>query len=230
MTKPVRVVFDESHSQAWTIRDEVARAMQPSHPADSSYARAADAPAARVLADLPQTGLTARVDGACFYRATTLAGDGEVLARASASSSAPGAPLAIAKAHGAGRVAVLADSDLFGDDCLDDFGHRDLWLNVVHHAALPAFAQPAPRDTRTPPGWSALKEHTDALRLMQQPDGSVADSDPRLHVDAMIEAIGELAPHFAHQRDYLDAVRQDLRDWDFGKPDFTRSLELFRPG
>src|SRR5688572_23582974 len=37
-----RVVFDEAHSQAWTIRPDVARAMQPSHPEDSSYARAAD--------------------------------------------------------------------------------------------------------------------------------------------------------------------------------------------
>jgi hypothetical protein len=334
MPHAVRILFDESHREAWTIRPEVARAIQPSHPEDSSYARAADALRARdflvsahtdgpldadaladadvlviahpsdpkwertipsgtprltageldaveafvatggglvllaeeeqdkygnnlgelaarfgiridsalvsdyqrhhqapswILADLPHTGLTARVGGACFYRATTLSGDGEVVAHACATSSAPGAPLAIAARHGAGRVVVLADSDLFGDDCLDDFGHRDLWLNLVHHAALPAFAQPAPRDTRTPPGWPALKEHTDALRLMQQPDGSVADGDPRPHVDAMIEAIGELAPHFAHQRDYLDAVRQDLRDWDFGKPDFTRSLELFRP-
>src|SRR3954462_15717336 len=38
-----RVVFDESHSQAWTIRPDVARAMQPSHPEDSSYALAAHA-------------------------------------------------------------------------------------------------------------------------------------------------------------------------------------------
>src|SRR3954449_11046033 len=38
-----RILFDESHSQAWTIRPEVARAMQSSHPEDSSYALAADA-------------------------------------------------------------------------------------------------------------------------------------------------------------------------------------------
>src|SRR3954471_24686588 len=38
-----RVVFDEAHSQAWTIRPDVAREMQPSHPEDSSYARAAAA-------------------------------------------------------------------------------------------------------------------------------------------------------------------------------------------
>src|SRR5437763_2383494 len=36
-----RVLFDEAHSEAWTIRPELARAMQPAHPADASYARAA---------------------------------------------------------------------------------------------------------------------------------------------------------------------------------------------
>src|SRR3954467_5885405 len=45
-----RVVFDESHSEAWTIRPEVARQMQRSHPEDSSYARAADALRARSFA------------------------------------------------------------------------------------------------------------------------------------------------------------------------------------
>ena len=36
-----RVLFDEAHSEAWTIRPELARQMQPAHPGDSSYARAA---------------------------------------------------------------------------------------------------------------------------------------------------------------------------------------------
>src|SRR3712207_1464931 len=36
------VLFDEAHSEAWTIRPDVAKAIQPSHPEDSSYARAAD--------------------------------------------------------------------------------------------------------------------------------------------------------------------------------------------
>src|SRR5690349_6418707 len=47
MRKVARILFDESHSQAWTIRPEIARAVQPSHPEDSSYARAAAAAAAR---------------------------------------------------------------------------------------------------------------------------------------------------------------------------------------
>src|SRR3954452_12170681 len=47
MSKVARVLFDEAHSQAWTIRPEVARLIQPQHPEDSSYARAAAALEAR---------------------------------------------------------------------------------------------------------------------------------------------------------------------------------------
>src|SRR6187549_1637763 len=39
--KVARVLFDESHSEAWTIRRELAEQMQPAHPEDSSYAIAA---------------------------------------------------------------------------------------------------------------------------------------------------------------------------------------------
>src|SRR5579875_2102225 len=39
----MRLLFDEAHSEAWTIRAELAAAMQPAHPADSSYAAAAAA-------------------------------------------------------------------------------------------------------------------------------------------------------------------------------------------
>ena len=39
--KTARVLFDEGHSEAWTIDPERAAAMQPSHPGDSSMAHAA---------------------------------------------------------------------------------------------------------------------------------------------------------------------------------------------
>src|SRR5438552_1491057 len=38
---PARVLFDEAHSEAWTVREELAATMQPAHPADASYALAA---------------------------------------------------------------------------------------------------------------------------------------------------------------------------------------------
>jgi hypothetical protein len=338
-----RVLFDESHSQAWTIRPATAAAMQPSHAADSSYARAADALRARsfsvdahvegplgpqalgatavlviahpsepdwertvpgsgpprfspeeldaieafvhvggglivlaeeeqakygsnlaelaarfgvgirselvsdyehhgaaphwVLAELDREALLARVGGACFYRATTLdpGRHGRVLARASATASAPGAPLLVTTEHGAGRVAVLADSDLFGDDCIGEHDHEEMWAALVHWAAGPALAEPVarpPSPAAEEPAWAQLKAATDALRLMERPDGSVDLAEHSPEVEPIAVAVEALAPHFPHQAHYLEAVTRDLREWadqGFGKPDFGRSLELFRP-
>ena len=54
-----------------------------------------------------------------------------------------GAPLAAVAEHGAGRVVVTADSDLFGDDCIGELDHERLWLNLLYWAAQPAFAAAA---------------------------------------------------------------------------------------
>jgi hypothetical protein len=357
-----RVVFDEAHNEAWTIRPELADAMQPSHPGDSSYARAAQALLERdfevaanidqplsgdtlercdvlviahpseavwerttgtgsprlsaeeidaieafvhgggglivlgeteqekygnnvndllarfgvhlendtvqdyehhtgapswILAELADGGrgrdgdLLARVDAACLYRATTIStrngsrlpvanARARVLARSHASASTPGAPLIVAAEHGQGRVAVLADSDLFGDDCIEELDHRALWLNLVYWLAPThptrarrelAAARAAVTDDEA---WVRLREQTNALALLQAADGSLeGDAEQaRRHVEEIAVAIEELAPRFPHQADYLTAVVGDLRAWassGFGKPEFTRALGLFRP-
>ena len=46
-TRRARVLFDEAHSEAWSIRPEVAERMQAAHPADASLAAAAAALARR---------------------------------------------------------------------------------------------------------------------------------------------------------------------------------------
>lgn len=339
------VVFDEAHSEAWTIRAELASTMQPAHPGDSSYARAAAALAERgfevvpnvdgpltaerladcellviahpsdpkwerttgtgsprlsadeldaieafvrdggglvvlgeteqekygnnlnellarfglhlendtvqdyehnhgapswVLAELEEGGrgregdLLARVKAACLYRATTVtASNGaRVLARAHATASAPGAALMVAGRYGDGHVVVLADSDLFGDDCIDELDHRALWLNIAHWTARAVDGDVGPRsDAASDRAWLRLRDETNALALLQAPDGSLS-GDPgaaRGHVEAMIDAVQALAPRFPHQASYLDAVVDDLRAWDFAKPDFTHALEAFRP-
>ncbi len=343
-----RVIFDEAHSEAWTIRPEVARVMQPAHPGDASYARAAAALASRdfvvaptvdraltaetlrdcevlviahpsapvwerttgtgsptlsgeeidaieafvaqgggrivlgeteqekygnnlnellarfglrlendtvqdyehfrgapswILADLLSGSrgrdgdVLARVKEACLYRATTISsGNGAgVLARTHATASVPGRPLIVAARHEQGRVVVLADSDLFGDDCIDELDHRALWLNICYWVSRadggvwPVAARSA--GIERDPAWVALRDETNALALLQAPDGSLT-GDPdaaRGHVERMITAIEELAPSFPRDAAYLSAVVEDLRAWDLGKPDFTASLELFRP-
>ncbi|HXE99363.1 MAG TPA: DUF6421 family protein [Solirubrobacterales bacterium] len=353
--KVARILFDEAHSEAWTIRRELAAQMQPAHPEDSSYALAAETlgnrdfevhangersltretlagvdvlviahPSDRrweattnaraplfsdreldaieefvrgggglialgeteqakygnnlnqlltrfgievanctvqdyehhvsapswVLAELESAAdgepdmvdLLARVRQACFYRAGTLAlrNGARVIARSSATASPPQAPLAAVTEHGAGRVVVLADSDLFGDDCLGQLDNESLWLNLVYWTAQPAFAgvhgvvdSPA----RSDPSWTELKAAVEELRLAQRADGSV---DLSVHdtrrlkelVETISTAAQRLEPHFPHQRDYLDALRADLRTWvdtGFPQPNFAHSLEAFRP-
>ncbi|MEO8091852.1 MAG: DUF6421 family protein, partial [bacterium] len=353
--KLAKVVFDESHSEAWTIRPELAARMQPAHPGDSSLAAAAGALASRdfevvhnatdpltgqldeahvlviphpsdpkweattnggsprlsadevdaieryvhgggglivlaeseqdkydnnvnellarfgievenstvqdyahnhdapswVLADLSGNDsakgdfgpdLLTRVHEACFYRAGTIAtsNGAAVIARTHDTASVPSAPLLAVTHHGAGRVVVAADSDLFGDDCIDDLDHHPLWLNLVYWAAEPAFrdsAGPAASAPKSDPAWSALKDAVAELRLTQSKDGSVDlashDRDRLAELVETIAACAEaLASHFPHQSDYIAALGDDLRDWvaqDFGRPDFLRSTEAFRP-
>jgi hypothetical protein len=348
-----RVLFDEAHGEAWTIRPDVARAMQPSHPEDSSYAQAAerlrswdmdvrahtegtltpevlegvdvlviahpsdprwertvpgggpllareeldaidawvraggglivlgeeeqekygnnlqelvgrygvsinndvvsdygqhrDAPH-WVLADLPPArlggvDLLSGVDSACFYRAATLelSGDARAIARTSSSASTPNAPLAAVVQVGEGRVVVLGDSDLFGDDCLAHESHEALWRDLVLWSAAGGLAHdeaPAPSAAYDDPAWAQLVGAVEELRAHQLPNGSLAEDDAdgraaaeRL-VPVMTGAIEALAQHLPHQEAYLVAVRADLERWvqdGFGVPDFGPSLEVFRP-
>ena len=200
-----------------------------------------------VRADLPSgEGVLAGVAAACFYRAGVLDLAGQpaarVLAGTSRTADPPGAPLAAAVAVGEGRVVLLADSDLFGDDSIDELDHRALWFNVVTWAARRSGRadrdRPGPSSAVTAdPRWPALKAAVVELRAMQAADGSVdAASHDLRRATELAEGIGEhaagLAAHLPHDAAYLQAVRRDLRTWadgGFGVPDFLDSLVLFRP-
>ncbi len=348
------MLFDEFHSEAWTIRPAVAEAMQPAHPADSSYVKAArslneesfavqanvDAPLSVavlaewdvlviahpsapewerttglgspaldpqeiaaivdfvagggglivlgeteqekygnnlnellehfgirlendtvqdyehnlhapswILAELDQGergrggDVLARVHAACLYRATTISSrnGARVLARSHSTASRPGAPLIVAGEHGRGRVVVLADSDLFGDDCLEELDHRTLWLNLCQWTArrgsrpeMAVLDRAIPDAVGEGGAWPRLREETDALALLQAPDGSL-DRQPEQaaeHVKRIAAVLAELEASFPHQVDYLRAAAADLQAWaksGFGRPDFRRALDAFRP-
>ncbi|MEU7748784.1 DUF6421 family protein [Nonomuraea sp. NPDC049158] len=353
-----RVLFDEAHSESWTIRRDVAEAINPAHPDDNSYVRAAellrrlghtvtarltgsldagtlqeqdvlviahpsgerwerttgqgspvfsaaelDAVEAFVagggglvvlaeeeqdkygnnLAELlgrfgvgvthatvrdpghahrgvatwvlgeraTSDGLLAGVKAACFYRSgaltladssvdATAAGarpsvDATVLFASSGSADPAGAPLAVAVRHGRGRVVVFADSDLFGDDSIEDYDHRVLWGNVVTWAArVPDDGAAGSRDERKADLFAALKATVEELRPLQVKDGSVpADKPQAKALVAVIDGkLAEISPYFPQDAAYLAAVRADLAKWsaqDLGVPDFLDSLELFHP-
>ncbi|MFI6295648.1 DUF6421 family protein [Nonomuraea sp. NPDC050790] len=351
-----KVLFDEAHSESWTIRRDVAEAMNPGHPDDNSYARAAgqlrhlghtvgahttgpldagtlqgqdvlviahpsgerwerttgqgspvfsaaeldaitayvaDGGGLVVLAEEEQDkygnnlndllgrfgvkvehttvrdlghahrdvatwvlaekntsdGLLAGVGRACFYRSgvLTLASVQEsegpdskqatVLFASSPSATPATTPLAVALEYGKGRVVVFADSDLFGDDSIEDYDHRRLWGNVVTWAArLPSDERSrTDQDKTKAEGFARLKATVEELRPLQVKDGSVREEEKERAkelVGSIARQVAEMSAHFPHDAAYLQAVQDDLRAWseqDLGVPDFLASLELFHP-
>jgi hypothetical protein len=360
----IRVIFDEAHSEAWTIRPGVASEMQPVHPGDASYARAAEllvghdfdvAPNiaasldASVLGDcdllviahpsdehwerttglgspqltldeldaieryvqdgggllvlgeteqdkygnnvndlLERFGLYLRsetvqdyehcdgaptwvlaeltdgargsggdvlagIDAACFYRATTIESrnGARVLARTYPSASVPGAPLMVASDHGDGRIVVVADSDLFGDDCIGALDHAALWMNIANWTARRAGATEAtprpPVDAGSAeaadPAYPALPAElgeqvatliaaTDSLAELQAADGSLLPDAERAQAAARVDAVERALAALAGDFPNLVVAAEDLKAWadgGYGKPDFTRALTAFRP-
>jgi hypothetical protein len=194
------------------------------------------------LADPRDVGVLARVGEACFYRAGVLdvSEAATVLARTSGTADPANAPLAVALTAGQGRVVVLADSDLFGDDSIDELDHRALWASCVTWAAARTAAPTSEvwaEGVEHDPTWLDLKAAVTALRPMQSKDGSIDaeqhDLDiPRKLVAGIVAGIEALTPRFAHDADYLTALRADFTRWadgGFAKPDFLDSLVLFRP-
>lgn len=196
-------------------------------------------------AQTPGQGVLAGIADLCFYRAGTIdvsgSTDAHVLARTSATAHPAGEPLAVTVEHDRGRVVVLADSDLVGDDSIGELDHKEFWVNLVTWAGN----RSPLRDSAVAPqgagvveseAWLALKAAVEELRLLQAADGSLRPEADRERAAAlvaeMVARVEELAPHFPHDAEYLAALPSDLRRWvdgGFGVPDFLDSLQAFRP-
>lgn len=134
---------------------------------------------------------------------------------------------------------MVSDSSLFGDEHLRDYDHEKLWLNLFYWLAVPAFRRlpvvEVESEARKSDAWVRLRSAVDALRLLQNADGSVpggAQVQAEAHLSAAAYAVDELRPLFPHQELYLVEVIGDLQAWaagGFGKPDFGRSLAAFNP-
>lgn len=187
-----------------------------------------------------------RVESAALYRSGVLNVDAsakaEVFMRSGERALPASAPLAVAVKHGQGRVVVLADSDIFGDDSIDDCDNRQLWLNIAGwlanaKSAAKANLKRSASWAQTDANWLKLAESIEQIRPMQAKDGSI-DGGEHSHeeasrlLDRILESIDALANKFEHQAAYFEAVKKDLNNWragGFGVPDFYDSLELFRP-
>ncbi|MFM7013409.1 MAG: DUF6421 family protein [Actinomycetota bacterium] len=185
-----------------------------------------------------------QVSEAAFYRAGTLkVSDSAAVVATSSSTALPAdAPIVAATTFGKGRVVVLADSDVFGDDSIEELDNKNFWINIASwvsggKAAAEADSKKPASWAHTDPAWLKLSDAIEALRPMQEKDGSIDSSKQDIskataEVVKVIEAVNALAPRFSHQSDYLAQAVKDIQAWvdgGFGVPDFYESLELFRP-
>jgi len=199
-----------------------------------------------VLPKLATSDLLFQVTGVCLYRSATLEiTEGtlaEIFLRSSLSASPADAPMGVAIKHKKGRVVVIADSDVFGDDSVEDLDNEQLLKNVIGWLAnsQQAIADVGTAATKWPAddsAWKSLTEAIEELRPLQQKDGSILDDGDNLEVaerllPVVISSIQALAPRFAHQSRYLESCLGDLEKWrlsGFLVPDFYDSLELYRP-
>jgi hypothetical protein len=185
------------------------------------------------------TPLAHAVGRACFFRAGWCVAEGEasIAWKTSAQARPAGAGLIGCAHFGAGRVAVVTDSVLFGDERIGEFDHLQLWLNLVYWLAAAGTVRrvvgSAP--AALPEHWLALKESINQLRARQRSDGSVAEenhAEARRLVEAAVAALGALRSRFPHQADYFDQLPRDFQAWvasGFGRPDFATSLFTFQP-
>ena len=182
---------------------------------------------------------------ACFYRAgSCVAKDNAWPAWRASAQAHPAQACLIAQAEfGKGRVVVVTDSLLFGDEHFHELDHGQLWLNIVHWLAAPAYRRAEQALTQTTPAaaiasspsWTRLKGVINTLRAIQKPDGSVDlhshDGAAKL-VAAATDEIHALASAFPHQAEYLARLPEDFAAWErsgFGRPNFAASLAAFRP-
>ena len=190
--------------------------------------------------------LSFKVRETAFYRAGVLeileGANAEVIAQSSPSAYPAEAPIVVAAKHGEGRVVVLADSDVFGDDSIDELDNKNFWINIVSwvaggKAAALATAKKQASWAEADSSWLKLSGAVEAIKLYQEKDGSIDSSkhsidDASKQLALVLEAIKELAPRFAHQAEYFVALEKDLLAWaesGFATPDFFDSLDKFRP-
>jgi len=183
--------------------------------------------------------------GVCFYRAgwCTVGPGAEAAWCASVQAHPANAAVVATAMLGSGRIAVVTDSVLFGDERFHEPGAVQLWENLLYWLAAAGvraeedFGRPRVRSSPVSisPEMTTLLAFVEALREVQQPDGSLA---PDGHVAAVtaVEAIRaelvKLAPHFPHQVEYFGALDRDFAAWiegGGGKPDFGASLAAFAP-
>ena len=131
-----------------------------------------------------------------------------------------------------GKVFVIADSDLFGDDSIYDYDQLNFLSNIIYNLVKKRLITNSNRYTK-----KELFENINTLRLFQEEDGSInLNNHDKATIDILIDEIiynyKKEIINFPHDKNFIETVILDIikwRDENYIKPNFYNSLQVFQP-
>lgn len=184
-------------------------------------------------------GVLSRVNNLVFYRAGSLlvndVSGAKVKAKSGVNADPQSEAMLLLKEFGKGRVAVVTDSDLFGDDSYSDGDHIQLLLNLTAWLVSKVSEDIESSGVNLEEAWYKLKEEVNNFKVYQEKDGSVKEEykdNARESLDKILELYNNFIDIHPHNKDYYSKTKADLLKWreeGMGKPDFLDSLVSFRP-
>lgn len=183
-------------------------------------------------------GVFAGVSEVALFRAGTLAlsKEWEILLRSKNTANLADRATMARRNYGEGKVVVITDSDLFGDDSIKLYQNEGLWVNVIASLKNDKLVKLKAKDVESK-AWPRIKELVNELRGYQEADGSidlsknVEDKVVKL-TSSLLDEIELCRVEFPMLDEYYQALKIDLKSWvdnKYPKPDFTNSLEQFHP-
>jgi hypothetical protein len=172
-----------------------------------------------------------------LFRAGWVTSEGafNTLVESSQSADPKGKSMAVLKSYGKGSVLVLADSDLFGDDCIETKQNKLFFERILYLLSHNEKSGTA-REKTLPQSWIILKEKVNNLRKLQSEDGSVKQEDREGAEGIAKEVLGAYVACATDlglaDRGYVQECVKDFHHWiesGMQRPDFSNTLKMFRP-
>ena len=183
-----------------------------------------------------------KVDRACFYRSGICEVDNRKACLVVTKSSIGGSNALVAGVtYGKGHVLVICDSDVFGDEYINEFDNKRFFRNclewlfissskIVEDAVQKISSALIPYESL----WNNLKECAEEIRKDQNSDGSITTPTDKHYsiLDQLIFQIDKLSTLESYNHDYYDELKKDLLGWkesNFSAPNFSRSAKRWSP-
>lgn len=148
-----------------------------------------------------------------------------------------GVSLGVTGEFGKGKIIVLSDSDIFGDDSIDDLDNKVFFENILYFLSPKKQIKIKRKSLELSDNWRNLKEEVRELRDIQSDDGSIVED--KKESTELKKLISSIKSRYLNENlsenmevEFAKEVVKDIEKWEIGgykKPDFLDSLLKIDP-